>query len=190
MKYVNYGILLILVLILFNCSLVHKNHPVQIYIKNKDIDLKSNSLLIFNFKEPGYALESGIHAAQLCHQKLLKAKTFKTISIENNSPWNRLGETDEERLQNAISEGREKHYSTVLVGEIIEYIYGGINQSRIQIKLRIIDVNSKTTLFYAGIKKSNSSKDPSYPLDTKLADPAMSPDELLNIALLEIIKEI
>lgn len=166
----------------------NKNLKIYINLKKKGID--KASILIFNFKEPEYAESKGKIAASIFHKYLLKSKKFHVVSINNNSSWVKLGETEEERLKNAIKSGKEKNFDYIFVGELTKYIYANVNNSEVGMKIRIIDTNKGKTFFYAEDSKKQQGADPSFPLDTKLTDKSKKPELLIEEIAKELISKI
>jgi hypothetical protein len=158
---------------------------VQLTGKN----LAKSSLLVFNFREPPHAAGMGAYIAERFHINLLKSKKFKVVGLYNNSPWSRLGETEENRLLNALEECQDKNFDYILVGELKEFYDGGINPSRVNIKIRIIEVRSQITIFLAENYKESRGKDPSYPMTTKLSKRSKNPKILAEKIIEEFIKK-
>lgn len=172
------------------CIMVPKNKNLKVYIHLEREELKDASLMVFNFKEPSYAEGSGAVVADLFHKTLLKTKKFRTISLQKISPWSRLGLTEEERLATAMKDGIKKNFKYILVGEILDYLYGGLNKTKVTIKVRIIELHTRKTIYYAENKKQNLAKDPSYPLETKLAEPSLEPAKLSEFIVKELVNKI
>lgn len=170
-----------------SCSPGTKKLNVVVQLSRKN--LAKSSLLVFNFREPPHAAGIGAYIAERFHINLLKSKKFKVIGLYNNSPWSRLGETEEDRLLNALEECRDKKFDYILAGELKEFYDGGINQSRVYIKIRIIEVQSQITIFLAENYKESRGKDPSYPMATKLSKRSKHPEILAEKIIEEFIKK-
>jgi phenylpyruvate tautomerase PptA (4-oxalocrotonate tautomerase family) len=172
----------------FSCTTGNKQQKVVIHLERKN--LAQSSLLVFNFHEPHHAGGLGAYTAERFHLNLLEAKKFLTVGLFNDSPWNRLGKTEEERLLFALEQGREKKFDYILVGEITDSFNGVLNESRLAIKVRIIEVDSQITIFLAENHKENQGKDPSYPMTTKLSQRSQPPKMLAEKIIKELIKAI
>ncbi|MCP4152674.1 MAG: hypothetical protein GY757_33370 [bacterium] len=172
------------------CAVMPPKKNLRVIIKLNRENLKQSTLLIFNFKEPQHAQGKGLMLSELFHSAILRAKKFKVVAMNANSTWNRLAETEEERLLNALEEGKEKGFDYILVGDIKEFFFGAINKTRVRIKIRLIEVKTKTTVFLAENGKSAKSKDPNYPLNTKLAKYAKSPEAIAEKITKELVKMI
>ncbi|MCP5104549.1 MAG: hypothetical protein GY950_14280 [bacterium] len=175
---------------MIGCMSLQKDKNLNVILKIPREKLPLSSILIFKFKEPAHAQGKGSLAAEMFHSHLLKTRKFKVVSLDTANPWGRLGETEEERLLNLLEEGKEKQFDYILVGELKEFFYGGINRTRVRMKVRIIEVTTKTTIFLAENAKEARSKDPHYPLDTKLAKKAKGPETLTEKAIKELIEKI
>lgn len=183
-------IILIVLSFLFSCFYIQENKNLKIYVNLKKKGIDKASLLVFNFKEPSYATDKGKIAASIFHKYLLKSKKFHVISINNNSAWIKLGETEEERLKNAIQIGKKSNYDYILVGELFDYIYANVSKSKVGIKIRIIDTKREKTVYFAEDSKQEEGIDPSFPLDTKLTDKSKKPEILIEEIAKEIISKI
>lgn len=182
--------ILLMVIITTGCTTLQpdKNLEVSLDLNRKNLD--RSSILIFNFKEPSYAAGAGVQTAELFHSRLLKAKKFKVVGLLTDSPWPRLGESEEDRILYLLNDEQAKKFDYILVGELIDFYYGGINSSRVTMKIRIIDVKTKTTIFLAEDAKGDSGKDPHYPMNTRMTTKANSPQTLAEKIVKEIIKKI
>jgi hypothetical protein len=180
----------LIVLMLVGCAMLKKEEGINVVLKLERENLHHASILVFNFKEPRYAEGDGKHVGELFHLNLLKSRKFKVVSLYSNSPWSRLGESEEERLMNALEEGRSMDFDYILVGELKESYFGGINKTRVKIKVRIIEVKTKTTIFLAENYEEDIGKDPSYPMDTKLTNKSRDPKIVAERVVKELINKI
>jgi hypothetical protein len=81
-------------------------------------------------------------------------------------------------------------FDYILVGELKEFYYGGINKTRVKIKVRIIEVQTQTTIFLADNYEEHIGKDPSYPMDTKLTNRSRDPKIVAERVVKELINKI
>lgn len=179
-----------MVMMAVGCTMLKKDEGINITLKLEREKLHLSSVLVFNLKEPQYAEGNGAYVGELFHVNLLKSKKFKVVSLYTNSPWSRLGESEEERLMNALEEGRNLKFDYILVGELKEFYYGGINKTRVKIKIRIIEVPTETTIFMADNYEEDMGKDPSYPMDTKLTNRSLDPKIVAERVVKELINKI
>ena len=181
---------LLVVLTIMGCGVLNRNKNLDVALKLDREKLKQSSILIFNFKEPDYAEGSGVFAAEVFHTRLLESKKFKVVSLDTSSPWGRLGGTEEERLLALLEEGRDRSFDYILVGEVKDFFYGGMNTSRVKMRVRIIEVPTNTTIFLADNSKEAESTDLHRPMDTRLSEKAEDPKRLAEKIIREFIKKI
>jgi hypothetical protein len=182
--------ILLMVILMVGCAALQQDKSLEVFLDLKRKNLDRSSLLIFNFKEPSYAVGAGVQTAELFHSRLLKAKKFKVVSLFTESPWCRLGESEEDRILYLLGDEKSKNFNYILVGELKDFYYGGINTSRVKVKIRIIDVKTRTTIFLAEGAKGDSGKDPHYPMNTRMTGKAYSPQMLVEKIVMELIKKI
>lgn len=182
--------ILLMAIVTVGCAALQQDKNLEVFLNLKRQNLDRSSILIFNFKEPSYASGAGAQAAELFHSRLLKSKKFKVVGLFTDSPWPRLGESEEDRILYLLDDEQAKNFDYILVGELKDFYYGGINISRVKMKVRIIDVKTKTTIFLAENAKGDSGKDPHYPMNTHLTKKANSPQILAEKIVKELIKKI
>lgn len=188
-----FGVVLVLAALLLplaSCSVIRKEKPLNIPVHMERKNLDKASILVFNFHEPEHARGEGAYVAERFHLNLLKSKKFRVASLFNDSPWNRIATAEEERLMLALEEGRKQKFDYILVGRLIEFFDGGATSTRVQLKVRIIEVSSRTTIFLAEHGSQAKSKDPSYPIATKLSRRATHPRQLAEKLIKEVIRKI
>ncbi|HLP59685.1 MAG TPA: hypothetical protein VK186_12675 [Candidatus Deferrimicrobium sp.] len=182
--------ILIIMLLSVGCAALQQDHNLEVFLNLPRKNLARSSILIFNFKEPAYANGAGVLAAELFHSRLLKTKKFKVTGLLTDSPWSRLGESEEDRILYLLDDNKAQNYDYILVGELKDFYYGGINISRVKMKVRIIEVKSKTTIFMAENANADSGKAPQYLMDTQLTKKAKSPQFLAEKMVKELVNEI
>ena len=188
------GLLIILCLALIisisGCMAYDKNKGLNIFIHQAEFDYSRSSIIVFNFRKPNYTESAGRIAARTFHQKLLESKLFYMVRLNNNSSWDRYAETEEEMLKTAMAEAKALKTRFVLLGEVEDFIFGGLNKTRVKLKVRIIDVHSGVTYFMCSYVKTDIGKDKPYPLTTKITPNSMLPDRLLEEMAVKIIQKI
>jgi len=182
--------LLLMVILMVGCAALQPEKTLEVFLDLNRKNLDRSSILIYNFKEPSYAVGAGAQTAELFHSRLLKSKKFKVVGLFTESPWPRLGESEEERILYLLDDEQAKNFNYILVGELKDFYYGGINISRVKMKIRIIDVKTRTTIFLAEDAKGDSGKDPHYPMNTRMTTKADSPQVLAEKIVMELIKKI
>lgn len=172
-------ILLSLVLSCSSCIYWNKKPEVNVMIRSERKDIQKSSLLILNMVEPSYAAGSGAHTAEIFHNSLLKSKKFRVVGLCVDSPWVRVSDLEETRLMDAVEEARKRNFDYVLAGELTDYYYGGIQTSRVSLKIRVIEVATRITIFFAQYSRQNEARDSSFPMNTKLSGIAQPPEKLV-----------
>lgn len=172
-----------------SCASWVRDRNVNEIINFKRPNLGHCSVLILNFREPPHALGSGVKTAELFHQEILKMKKFKLAALQVNSQWDRLDETEEERLLRAMTEGEEKGLDYILLGDVREYYSGGLTDTRVRIRVRLIELATRTTVFLAENQETFSSKDGGF-MDASLAEKAAPAERAAARVVWELVKRI
>jgi hypothetical protein len=189
-KTIGFSLLLIFLYFFTGCLPYKTDKGLQIHIQYNKPDFSGKSILILNFKEPNYAKNKGKLAGRIFHETVLKSKIFYLVKLINNSDWNEFGKTEEEMLKTAIKTGKKHKTDFVLAGRITDYVYGGLNKTKVSIRLRIIEVKSGITYFMCSYAKTDIKDDVSHPFKTKMVDLSDLPDKLIHIMANDIIKKI
>jgi hypothetical protein len=176
--------------LLNQCALMNRDKGLNIVVHLERDNFTETSILIFNLDEPGHALGSGKKVAEMFHLGLLHYRAFKIVSLYSDSPWNRIADNEEERLMLALQEAREKDFDYILVGDLREFFYGAINPSRVSMKIRIIEVKSRATIFMATHYMEHLGRDPNYPLQTKFSKQSVEPLKLAELMTDVFIRKI
>lgn len=163
------------------------NPELRLFMAARKADFKGKSVLVFPFREPAYAAGKGQLAGRYCQEILIAGRGFRVVGQYLDSPWDRLGESEEARIMAAVREGAAKGFDVVLLGELTEYRFGSLNPSRVAVRLRLIDVATRVTRFFGENARQHAGKDPTYPLDTRLVQPAMPADQLARRVLAELL---
>jgi TolB-like protein len=150
-----------------------------VYIKHNKPNYKNASIMVLNFKEPDYAKAKGNIAGIIFHKELLKSQKFHMVELFNNSTWYKYAKTEEEQIKIAIEKGKENKSDYIFIGNILEYIFGGLNKTRVKIRARVIECKTGITLFMCEYTKTNLGEDKSYPMSTKMTDFSTIPQILL-----------
>jgi hypothetical protein len=163
------------------------NPELRLFLAAGKADFQGKTVLVFPFREPSYAAGKGQLAGRFCHELLIAGRNFRVVGQYLESPWDRLGESEEARLLAAVSEGAAKGFDVVLLGELTEYRFGQLTPSRVGVRLRLIEVATRVTRFFGENARQHAGKDPTYPLDTRLMEPAMPADQLARRVLAELL---
>jgi len=174
---------LFLIFSLQNCmTLIH--HPqTNVIIKHNLEDLQASSIGIFDFGHSAELKGLGSGFAQFTKDYLLSKKFIRLIELVEK----RAGTVDQ-----CIKIGREMGYDLILVGYITEIFYGGIStNSKISISIRIIDVRTKVTLWYAkGYLEGQYEEPADYIFFINGSKAAPFPSELGGLLVKELLNEI
>ncbi len=184
-----FSVLILAILFISGCMSLksYEKKGLNIYIQQKEPNYKRKSLMVFNFKEPDYAQGKGKLAGLIFHKNLLSSNKFYLVGLNNNSTWDQYGKTEEKQLKAAIDEGRAQKVDFIFVGEIVDYVFGGLNKTRVTVKVRVIEVKTGITFFMCEYGKTNLGKDISNPLSTKMTDSSDFPSKVLDDIAKKII---
>lgn len=189
-KKIGFALLLIFLVLFTGCLPYKQANGLKIYIQQKEPGFSGKSILILNFKEPDYAITKGKLAARIFHETVLKSKIFYLVKLLNNSDWNEFGKTEEEMLKTAIRIGKKYKTDFILAGQITDYVFGGLNKTKVGIRVRIIEIKTGITYFMCAYVKSDIKMDVSPPFKTKITDLSDLPDALLYKMADDIVKKL
>jgi len=189
--------LLLLVLLLFmsavflqNCSILRQDKGVSVVVHLDRENIGEASVLIFNFKEPAHALNAGAVTAEMFHLELLKTKVFKVTALHSQSSWARIADTEEERLLAALQEAQAQSFDYILLGDLRSYIHGGLDKTAVEMKVRLIEVKSRTTIFLATGQSRHQGKDNTAAMATQLQNLSHPPQLLIQKLVRKFIREL
>ncbi len=169
MRAKNFLLLGIVFAIFISCSLyTPPKSREETFIKTKITSPSSKNLLILGFSYPGYDPEIGKKVSQIFHQEILKKRKLKRVVLKENLLWTMEGD-EEESISNALRISDKMGFDLVLLGWVDKIVYGKLTPFEITLRIRLISVKNKKTLFYAYKREVKESKDLSYPLDQKLS---------------------
>jgi hypothetical protein len=160
------------------------NRPfINVITKHNLEDIQASSIGIFDFGHSAKIKGLGAGFAQFTKDYLLSKKFIRLIELVNK----RAGTVDQ-----CIKISREMGYDLILVGHITEIFYGGINtNSKISISIRIIDVRTKVTLWYAkGYMEGQYEEPADYIFFINGSKAAPFPSELGGLLVKELLNEI
>jgi hypothetical protein len=179
--------------VLNQCAVMNPQKGMNVVVHLQRDNLPDSTILIFNLGEPGYAGGAGKKVAELFHLGFLHYRAFKVASLYSDSPWDRIADNEEERLMLALQEAKEKNFDYILVGDLREFFYGAINPSRVNMKVRVIEVESRATIFLANHYMEHQGRDPNYPMQTKFskqsAEPVKLAELMVDMFIRKLIKE-
>jgi len=177
------------VLLLPACAAMEKNPDLQVFAKKKDRNFKGSTVLICSFSAPQHAPQSGPTIGRIFHEILTQKKIFDRLEFDE-TPWEKLAVEEKDRLPAALAEARKRSCDYVLVGEVLSFIEGGLNQTRVRLRCRVISVSDAETVFFAENSRQESGRDPSYPLDTRLVEPSPTAEALARRVIRELAQKI
>jgi len=77
-------------------------------------------------------------------------------------------------IKNALSIAKKRGFDLILLGWVDKIVYGKLTGTEIILKIRLIEIKSKKTLWYERDIKKTKAHDKSYPIESKLSEPAPS----------------
>ncbi|UCD90053.1 MAG: hypothetical protein JSW04_01030, partial [Desulfobacterales bacterium] len=124
-----------------NCTTSKPHLQTNVIIQQNLENILDSSMGIFDFGHSSQLQGLGTGLAQITKDYLLTKKIIRQIELVGE----RTGTVDE-----CIKIGSKMGYDLILVGYIGDFFYGGISaSSNISISIRIVDVKTKDTLWYA-----------------------------------------
>ncbi len=179
-----------LLILSFNSCLLNKKNPnLEIIINHDKEDFYKSSILIFNFMAPDYNLESGKIASATAKNILLKEKIFKVIS-EDYFDWDLAGKSEEEKIVKAMIKAKKAGYDYLMIGNVKDFIYGGLNKTKVRVKIRIIELKSRITVFMAENSLAQDYKEGEHPFNPKLSKESMKPQKLIYYVMKGIFSKL
>ncbi len=135
-------------LFLVSCSYQQKivlepvSLPEYIYKRPMENDYVGANVGVFDFIAPPYAGTMGRVASECLYEELLKSGIFKNVTYE--------AEVSDLRLQRLMDIANNKGYELIITGDLLYYFEGSLYYpSRVDERIRVIDIYTKKTLWYA-----------------------------------------
>ncbi len=168
---------------------VHLKAPaaVNVILKKEGLDFTGKKVAIPDFSVPEHGAGLGVSFADILQSILMERAVFAETSRDLPVVWTHPGETLESRFGGLAEAAEQRGFDFILIGEVERLFYGGLEDTTLDLKLRLIDVRTKKDFFVARHKAVSTTKDQSYPLDTKLTTPADSPRMLAEKTLRQIV---
>jgi hypothetical protein len=175
--------ILFLIFSLQNCITSKPDLQTNVIIKHNLEDIQISSIGIFDFSYSSQLQGLGTSLAQITKDYLLSKKFIRQIELVGK----RAGTIDQ-----CIKIGSKMGYDLILVGYISDIFYGGIStSSKISISIRIIDVKTKVTLWYAKGHMEGQHEEPvDHIFYVKESKAAPFPSELGGLLVKELLNKI
>ncbi len=139
---------LVMGLLLVGCTYQRKvylkrtDFPEHIYRTSTPGDYTDSSVAVFNFREPPYANGMGNVASESLCEVLLNREVFTSVTHE--------ADVSDLRIDTLMEIARNNDYDLIIAGDILYYFEGGLHQaSRVDQRIRVIDVHNNATLWFA-----------------------------------------
>jgi len=135
---------------------------------------------IFDFINPTRIEDLGYHCALRAHRALLQSRFFESIERVHQEFCG---------LEEAVSIGQALDYDLILIGEVEEFTYGGVNaDSAVTISLRILAPYADETIWYlVGSRDNRPKKFLDFILVWRESEEAVSPYLLTDKLIDEMI---
>ena len=172
--------LIIVALLISSCVLKVNDTKKDKFLKGKIAEPESKSLLILQFKTPLYDSKIGKIAAEIFHQELLRKNILKKAVLDTQAEWVVKYRDDETSIKNALLIGEKRGFDFILLGWIDKIIYGKLTGTEIVLRVRVIEVKTKKTIWYERDIKKTKAHDKSFPIESKLSEPAPSIESSLR----------
>lgn len=177
----------VFVLFQWACIPLGSPSPVNVILKQDGLELKEKKVVVPDFYVPEHGAGLGSSFADTLQTILLERSLF--LDVQRNLPvvWTHPGETRESRFAGLAGAAFERGFDFVLIGVVDDLFYGGLENTRISVTLRLLDTQSGKAVFVAAHQAVSKPRDPSYPLDTKLTSSADSPGVVMEKLLRQIV---
>jgi hypothetical protein len=120
----------------------HSGLPEQIYINPCHNDYFRSHVAVFKFRGPAYAKGMGTAASESLYEALLSNAVFVSVKLETDVP--------DLSTDHLMDIARSRNYDIIITGDLLYYFEGSLQQpSRVDERIRVIDVAKSTTLWYA-----------------------------------------
>jgi peptidoglycan-associated lipoprotein len=116
--------------------------PEYIYKRPMENDYVGANVAVFNFMAPPYAGTMGRVASECLYEALLKSSIFESVTYE--------AEVSDMRTKRLMDIANNKGYELIITGDLLYYFEGSLYYpSRVDERIRVIDVDTEKTLWYA-----------------------------------------
>ena len=132
---------LVAVFVCFNsCSGAKVKLPEHIYKRPSDGLYRNTAVGVFRFSSPEYAPGSGYSAATMFYKELLE-RGFSNVAAEFD--------VQDIKLDKIMEIAEKKNYGLIITGKVSYYIYNELQESRVDEEIKVIDVLTRETVWYA-----------------------------------------
>jgi len=178
------------ILSLWGCtpSFLYLSDPT-VYIR-KDIPSSEtiSKLTVLPFESPSYYPEIGMYTSKLFFQRLLEKKGFE-VFFSQKTDWHERGRTWMGKTQWAVEEGRRSRSDYILIGSVDQYLVGYITSNRVIVTVRLIEVKTGETIYFATGYGSGKPGKTFLILDIKNAENTPSTTSVLYAVVDHMIKD-
>ncbi|KPJ60750.1 MAG: hypothetical protein AMJ42_01370 [Deltaproteobacteria bacterium DG_8] len=189
-KYGFINLLFLTVLSLWGCtpSFLYVSDPT-VYIR-KDISSQEapSKLTVLPFESPSYYPEIGMYTSKLFFQQLLEKKEFEVL-FSQETDWYEKGRNWIGKTELAVEEGRKSRSDYILIGSVDQYLVGHITSNRVTVTVRLIEVRTGETIYFATGYGSGKPGKTFLLLDLKNAESTPSATSVLYSVVDHIIKD-
>jgi len=138
----------------FFCACSSVQFPEHVYERPPNDLYRGTSIGVFKFSSPEYAPGSGYAAATMFYKELVE-RGFTNVAREFD--------VRDIRLDNIMEIAEKKNYELIITGKVSYYISGGkLRESRVDEEIRVIDIVTGATIWYADLIEIGK---PEYPSD-------------------------
>lgn len=146
-------------------------------------------LAVLPFASPDYHPEIGMYTAKLFFQKLIDRREFQEVFFSQETNWYERGGSFHGRTDLAIDEGKRLTSDYILMGSIERYKVGQITSNDVVVTVRLIEVETGKTLYFAtGYGRGEPGKT-FLIMDTKAGEPPPSSTSVLDAVVDRLVKD-
>lgn len=171
--------------------------PSFIYLPKPTVYLKEavppretpSKLVVLPFESPDYYPDIGLYTAKLFFQKLLERQEFKEVFFSQDADWYERGGNWNGRTELAVKEGKRLKSDYILIGSIERYLLGYITSNCVIVTVRLIEVETGETIYFATGYGSGKPGKTFLIMDTESSELTPSATSVLYAVVDNLVKE-
>ena len=162
-----------------------------VYVKEEIPAQETPSIFaVLPFESPYYSPEIGMYTAKLFFQKFLEREELKEVLFFQGTDWYEKGGSWNVRTERAVEEGRRLKSDYIIIGSIDRYLVGYISSNSVTVTVRLIEVETGETMYFATGNGSGKPGKTFLILDLKAGEPTPSTTSVLYAVVENMVDNI